>query len=213
MNHGRDLAIATIALVAAASLSSYPWEPEVAHTLVTCAVLLVPALVIAPDRSPSWLSPSPRVAVWAPLGAGGLASIAALGLLAGPLEVRGWSLSWGPVLLVLAVPVAEEAFFRGALLRLSRRHPVPLALVSTVLFGALHWKMGWPMVLTMTAIGAVLAALALGSRSIALPTVVHAAFNGLAVGYRDHSLAYVALALLVAGVVAATSWAIPRRTR
>jgi len=139
--------------------------------------------------------------------------MAALALLVFPLEIRGWSLSWEAVLLVLAVPVAEEAFFRGTLLRLSTRRPVLLAAVSALCFGALHWKLGGVMMVAMAALGAGLAALALVSRSVALPTIVHAVFNGLAVGYRERALSGVLLALAGAGVVAAAGWIVHRRSR
>jgi membrane protease YdiL (CAAX protease family) len=91
------------------------------------------------------------------------------------------------VLTVIAVPIVEELFFRGLLLRaLERRLPGPAAVAaSAVVFGLAHYQGGsahtaWTVVAGLAAVGLVLAALAHTTRRLGPSIVAHALFNLLA---------------------------------
>jgi membrane protease YdiL (CAAX protease family) len=91
------------------------------------------------------------------------------------------------VLTVIAVPIVEELFFRGLLLRaLERRLPAPAAIgASAVVFGLAHFQGGsartaWTVVAGLAAVGLVLATLAHATRRLGPGIVAHALFNLLA---------------------------------
>jgi membrane protease YdiL (CAAX protease family) len=92
------------------------------------------------------------------------------------------------VLTVIAVPVVEELFFRGLLLRaLAKRVPAPAALVvSAALFGLAHYqgnvaaRTAWTVVAGLFAVGMVLAVLAYGTKRLGPGIVAHSLFNLLA---------------------------------
>ena len=92
------------------------------------------------------------------------------------------------VLTVLAVPIVEELFFRGLLLRsLERRLPAAAAVaVSAVVFGLAHYqgdvsaKSAWTVVAGLFTVGIVLGALAHTFRRLGPGIVAHALFNLLA---------------------------------
>lgn len=199
MASGRDLILASLLVAAAAGVSSLAWEPVESHTLVVC-VIMGCGLAVARGRTPSLL-PADSPPGFTPVVLGLTLAGLSAALLAGPLHTRGLSVGLQGTLVVLAVPTAEEVLFRGALLRVLPRAPLAAALVSSLLFGALHWKLGWAMVPVMVAVGGILAALALLGRNLVLPVIAHTALNGLATGYREGSLVYVGEALLLAAVI------------
>ena len=93
--------------------------------------------------------------------------------------VRGTALTlMGPVVVVVA-PLGEEIFFRGFVYRgLRRRFPVwPAALISAVVFGAVHV---YPLLIpALFVVGLGLALLYERRRSLLAPVIAHATFNAL----------------------------------
>jgi membrane protease YdiL (CAAX protease family) len=95
--------------------------------------------------------------------------------------------AWGLVVLVVAglvAPVAEELFFREAILvRVFRDTPRGVAIVlSSAVFGLLHLSAGGPiLILTLFLMGVVLGELRLRTGSLGPPIVVHAVNNLAAV--------------------------------
>ena len=85
-------------------------------------------------------------------------------------------------LMVTLIPLAEETFFRGAMLGLARdRLGAPLALlVVSALFGLLHFPQGWPVVLAMTVLSVVLCLVVFSSGSVLWAVALHAGWNALA---------------------------------
>jgi uncharacterized protein len=88
---------------------------------------------------------------------------------------------------VLAAPLVEELLFRGLLLRsLLARLGTPLAVfVQAAMFGVVHLSptLGLgnvSLVLALTAVGAVLGAVAIWTRRLAAPIIAHALLNGVA---------------------------------
>lgn len=81
------------------------------------------------------------------------------------------------------IPLAEEAFFRGALLGLLRQRlgaPAALALVS-LMFGLLHMPQGWPVALAMTVLSVMLCLVVLSSGSVLWAVALHLGWNALAI--------------------------------
>jgi membrane protease YdiL (CAAX protease family) len=90
--------------------------------------------------------------------------------------------SWQPAVILLAVliaPAAEELFFREALYsRLMGRYPLAAGLLSSVAFGMLHFSAGGPvLVLTLAAMGGVLAWLRQTTGSLTAPFIAHSLNN------------------------------------
>jgi len=85
-------------------------------------------------------------------------------------------------LMLTLIPLAEEAFFRGAMLALVReRRGAPLALIIvSVFFGLLHLPQGWPMALTMTVLSVVLCLVVFSSGSALWAVTLHVGWNALA---------------------------------
>ena len=86
---------------------------------------------------------------------------------------------------VLGAPIVEELFFRGLLLRsLEKRVGAALAIVlSAAIFGLAHPQPLGPkalalVMISLAALGALLAALAVHTRRLGAPIVAHAVFNG-----------------------------------
>ncbi len=199
MATARSFALAAAVLAVAAALSRLPFGPVELHTLATSAVLLVGVLV-APGADPGWFPRSRRLAVVAPRVIAVTLALACLALVLGPLQIPATAAlpSLQGALVVAIVPIAEEAFFRGALLRLAPRHRAVSVASSAALFGMLHLALGWPAALMMTLAACALGALAVYTRAISLAVVLHASFNGLAVAYREAA----PLALLLPVVIA-----------
>ncbi len=197
----RDIAIAAGFAALACLVSRMPWQPAVSHTLATCAILGLGALAVTAPGPPRVFPTRRAVAFLAPLALGLPLAAGATVLLVGPLDVP-WSsptrLAPDTALVVALVPLVEEAFFRGALLRALPGRPVLGALFSSVLFGALHLQLGWWQAGGMAIAGLVLCALALATRSLVVPMVLHGVFNGLAAGYQERQPGTLAVAALVA---------------
>lgn len=83
--------------------------------------------------------------------------------------------------LILLVPPAEELYFRGLLLDILTQlwGRAVAALVSSLLFGLMHWPQG--LAIPMTVVALVLALAALASRSVLWAVAVHVCWNSLAV--------------------------------
>jgi membrane protease YdiL (CAAX protease family) len=145
-------------------------------------------------RAVAW--PAPRPARIALLGlAGGAAAFvvsltvgAVMNLIGIPVQEQEWArqllgdrasllrlVPW----IVVVVPLSEEVFFRGYVLRfLSQRGGVPIGLaVSTALFALVHFNPSG--ILVYLSIGAVLAWVYLRSGSIVAPICAHMIYNGL----------------------------------
>jgi membrane protease YdiL (CAAX protease family) len=198
------LAVAVLAL--AGGLAAVRFEPVAVHTLATCAVLLLGGVLVARDRRPGWLPDPGRRYTPAALSIGLLlvSAVALFGLLRVGASARIPAVQ--SVLVVLAVPAAEEIFFRGALLRLSPDHRAVSVVLSACAFGLMHHALGWPQVWVMTAAGALLGTLAVVTRSVALPIVVHCAFNALAVAYREQVPVALLLPLVAGFGLSFGSW-------
>lgn len=86
-----------------------------------------------------------------------------------------------PLGTVLAVAVAEEAFYRGVLLRAALLPPgwvgPALAVATVAAFALAHVTFGWPHVLAKAPLGAVAAAAALAFGSVLPALVAHLWFN------------------------------------
>src|SRR5207248_5323856 len=125
--------------------------------------------------------------------------VAVIRALSGPVKVsqdvgdtikkaHGAELLGAFVLTVIAVPIVEELFFRGLLLRsLERRIPAAAAvLVSAVVFGFAHYqgdvsgRTAMTVVAGLFAVGVVLGTLAHATRRLGPGIVAHALFNLLA---------------------------------
>lgn len=186
------------AVGAVIAISLLHWDPEWSHALATCVVLAAAALLIPLGPTPTLVAPRRWLADAGPLGVGVIACAAGVWLLIGPLQSTA-SVVTAPkaygLILVLGIPVAEEAFFRGALLRAAPSRPVLAAVGSSLLFGALHWSLGPTQAMLMAVLGGALAAVALATRSWAIPAVLHACYNGLATAYREEVGLYVILPL------------------
>jgi membrane protease YdiL (CAAX protease family) len=196
------------AVGAVIAISLLRWDPQWSHALATCVVLVTAALVIPLGPTPTLVAPRRWIADAGPLGVGVIACGAGVLLLIGPLQspvsVVTTPTPYG-LILVLGIPVAEEAFFRGALLRSAPSRPVLAAIGSSLLFGALHWSLGPSSAALMVVFGGVLAAVALATRSWAIPAVLHACYNGLATAYREEVGLYVILPLAWAVGLSAAS--------
>lgn len=208
MASARSFALAAAVLVLAAALARLPFAPVEAHTLATSAVLLVGGVLVARGTDPGWFPRSRRLAVQAPRVLALFLALVSLVLLLGPLEVPATLAlpSLQGALVIAVVPVAEEAFFRGALLRLAPAHRAVSIGVSATLFGLLHLALGWPVALMMALGGGALGALATGTRAISLAVVVHAAFNGLAVAYREAAPLALVLPVAIAVGLSLGAW-------
>jgi len=83
---------------------------------------------------------------------------------------------------VILAPIVEELLFRGVLLRalLRKVQPITAVLLSAVIFGLVHY-IGDPNTLpflpALTALGAVLAVVAIRSGDLSTPIFIHAGFN------------------------------------
>ncbi|MCU1462349.1 MAG: Abortive infection protein [Acidimicrobiales bacterium] len=103
-------------------------------------------------------------------------------------QAHGAELAAAFVLTVLAVPIVEELFFRGLVLRaLERRFPAAAAIVvSAVVFGFAHYqgdvpaKSAWTVVAGLFVVGIVLGVLAHRIGRLGPGIVAHALFNLLA---------------------------------
>jgi uncharacterized protein len=75
---------------------------------------------------------------------------------------------------------AEEYVFRGHItqgLLLALRKPIPTAVLSGVIFGAVHIPNGWPQAASATVFGVLLALIAIRTRGIAFTTGLHLVNN------------------------------------
>lgn len=206
MTSASSIALALVVLAIAGGIAAVPFEPVAVHTLATCAVLLAGGALVARGRRPGWL---PRGGRWyAPAALSiALALVSAVALF-GPLQAPGHvrpPTAQG-LLVVLAVPAAEEIFFRGALLRLRPDHRAVSVVVSACAFGLMHHPLGWTQVWVMTGAGALLGTLAVLTRSVALPVVVHGAFNALAVAYREDTPVALLLPLVAGFGLSFSGW-------
>jgi membrane protease YdiL (CAAX protease family) len=187
---------------------------ELAQGIVVDVVLVSTLLLWLRSRHPGWtgslrLVPPSRVGREVAIGAGlgvavrivaGIAAaivIAALTSFTGedvavPEQVvgdlEGLELVVFALFAVVVAPVTEEFVFRGLIYRAVRdRHGVlPGAVVSAVLFGAIHYVPGpWPdalaLQITMVVTGLGLALVYERRRTLLAPIVGHAAFNLIAV--------------------------------
>jgi sodium transport system permease protein len=96
------------------------------------------------------------------------------------LQLAGQPL-WVPLLVFAALPaLCEELLFRGAMLGLLRRamKPVPRVLAVALAFGCMHLLL--PRILPTAALGVLLGAASLRSRSLWVAVIMHAVNNGLA---------------------------------
>ncbi len=205
---------ALIGAAAVVVVSQLQLRPQWLQVTLTCAVLAAAAVAVAP-RQPPGLAARPR---W--LGLAGLPALIAAIAAGSALALHAlWGrslsdpapLTAAGILLVVAVPYAEEAFFRGALLRAAPSRLLPAMLASSLLFGALHWRLGPAMVLVFFGLAMIAAGLAWTLRSWALPAVLHAGVNGLATAYREEQLLYAILPLAWA-IVLPVATLLERRT-
>lgn len=102
----------------------------------------------------------------------------------GDTRFRGASLRSGVVAFVagtLIAGVVEESVWRGyAIRRFARRWSVGTAVaVSSVLFGLLHWGLGWEGIVITGVNGALLAGLFVWRKALLAPAVAHATVNAL----------------------------------
>jgi len=102
----------------------------------------------------------------------------------GDARFRGASLRPGAAALVagtLFAGVVEESVWRGyAVSRFAARWSAGVAVaLSSVLFGLLHWGLGWEGVVITGINGALLAGLFLWRKNLLAPAVAHAAVNAL----------------------------------
>jgi membrane protease YdiL (CAAX protease family) len=123
-------------------------------------------------------------------GAGAwIATLVVLSLIDLAIAPHGFSLSASPATLGLAAAAvvalsvqtfAEEFVFRGYLtgaLLLAFRRPLPAALVSGLIFGAVHIPNGWPQAAGATVFGVFLALIAIRTGSLAFGAGLHFANN------------------------------------
>ncbi|MFC4950667.1 CPBP family intramembrane glutamic endopeptidase [Pseudonocardia sp. GCM10023141] len=172
---------------------------------VQWSALAAVALTLVLDRGVSSGSIGLALPNW-PAGAGpvlisasiGLAAAVAAGIVLGVRGARsGTGLPVAPESIAPMIPVtrterywaaavavgagaSEELVFRGLLLAVAvglGLHPVLAAAVLTVVFGAAHRYQGVGGVVTTTVFGAVMSAIALGTQSLLLPIVLHAALD------------------------------------
>lgn len=102
----------------------------------------------------------------------------------GDVRFRGASLRPGAAALVvgtLFAGVVEESVWRGyAVSRFAARwSPAVAVALSSVLFGLLHWGLGWEGIVITAVNGALLAGLFLWRKNLVAPAVAHAAVNAL----------------------------------
>lgn len=102
----------------------------------------------------------------------------------GDVRFRGASLRPGAAAFVtgtLIAGVVEESVWRGyAIRRFARRWSAGAAVaLSSVLFGLLHWGLGWEGVVITGINGALLAGLFLWRKSLLAPAIAHATVNAL----------------------------------
>jgi membrane protease YdiL (CAAX protease family) len=187
---------------------------ELAQGIVVDAVLIGTLLAWLGTRHRGWrealrLVPRSRVAREVAIGAGlgvavrlvaGIAAAIVIAILtavtdrevAVPEQVtgdlQGFELVVFAVFAVVVAPVTEEFLFRGLIYRSIRdRHGIALgAVVSAVLFGAIHYVPGpWPdalaLQITMVVTGLGLALVYERRTTLLAPIVGHAAFNLIAV--------------------------------
>ena len=155
--------------------------------------LTLPSLVLIG----ALLSPGKGAYAWRPLLKGGKrpgpAAMCTLCVAALVLAFAGlWPASGLPLgipgllqalLLLTIIPLAEEAFFRGALLDLLRQRlgaPAALAIVS-LMFGLLHMPQGWPVALAMTVLSVMLCLVVFSSGSVLWAVALHLGWNALAI--------------------------------
>ncbi|HEX9375619.1 MAG TPA: type II CAAX endopeptidase family protein [Actinomycetota bacterium] len=101
-----------------------------------------------------------------------------------PSDIGGGALVLTALVVTVAAPVAEELLFRGLLFRSIRdRHGFwPAAVVSSALFGLVHWQ-GSPweasllLVVTLAFVGLALAAIYEWRRNLLANMAAHCAFN------------------------------------
>lgn len=87
---------------------------------------------------------------------------------------------WWMAAVSVGAGVSEELVFRGLLLAVAVGSGVPpllAAAVLTVVFGAVHLYQGWAGMLSATVLGAVMFAITLGTGSLLIPIVLHAAID------------------------------------
>jgi membrane protease YdiL (CAAX protease family) len=109
-----------------------------------------------------------------------------------PITPRNWSqLPVGVLVIVILAPLSEEAYFRGLALGWGRQHwgRGIAVLFSSVLFGLVHLKWavpggldGWLISAELTAMGAVLALVAMRTRTLWASCATHALNNLCALG-------------------------------
>ena len=215
-SRSRDVITVVLALGTAGVLGRVTWDPIASHTLVTCVAMLVGAVLVARGPAPRWFPRGWVRAAALPCGVGLASTAVAAWLLLGPLSGAGRPtapLDANVVLLVIMVPVAEEGLFRGALLRLAPQRPIAAALASSAVFALLHAQLGWGQVALMGAVGCGLCAVALRTRGLALPIVLHGVFNALAAGYQGNQPTALLLAVGLTVAVAAAGWLAAREER
>lgn len=187
-------------LLAAGCVAHVPWSPAWTHTATTCALLGGGALLVGRGRTPLWFPARSRRAAILPLAVGLPLAGAATVLLMGPLDAP-WDpsrqLALQAALVASLVPLAEEAFFRGALLRIIPGSRALAIAVSSLLFGALHLQLGPVQAGIAACGGGLLCVLALTTGSLVVPMVIHLVYNGLATSYQEKQPA-----LLLASVLA-----------
>jgi len=182
-----------------------PSARETAGAMLVAIGALAP--VYAASRAMSaWLQPPPDLADF----------------YAGFLPTSRAALVAGGLGIVVLAPLAEELLFRGLVLRaLARVVAMPIAVVaSAVAFGAVHGSL-WLLV-PVSVLGLVLAAVTSRTNGIACAWIVHAVFN--AVAYVElcatHDVAtdavarFVTRAPIAVGLVAMFAcgwWVLPRR--
>ncbi len=209
----KDLGIAVGTLALLAVVSTLHWQPVESHTLVTAALLIACASSFARRGSPPFVAPRPWLARIGPLVLGVALAVGSALLLAGPMELppRLSTPTLQGLLLVTLIPLGEELYFRGALLRCAPRHPILAWGVTTVLFAAMHHQSGVFMMVAMAVIGTALGGLVLATRSVAMGVVLHASFNGLGAAWQERDWCYLALPLVVAAAVSVPGWLPVRR--
>ena len=211
----RDRWLAGAVLLAAGGVSCVPWSPPWTHTLATCVLLGGGGVLVGRGRVPRWFPSTARRALVVPLAVGlPLAAVAALLLVVG-LEVPwtpGRGIPLQAALVATLVPVAEEMFFRGALIRAIPGPRIAAIGISSVLFGALHLQLGVVPAVVAAVAGGILCALALGTGSLVVPMAIHLVYNGLATSYREGQPALLACSTLAVLGLAALGAAVRRTT-
>lgn len=211
----RNLLGAAATLAGVALIARVPVADMAPLDVATCAVLLLAAGNVARRGSPYLISAAGRLPGWIPLAAASLFTAGSAWLLLGPLAPAlhapsAWS--FHGVLLVTAIPVAEELFFRGTLLRILPRARGLSVVGSAAMFGLLHLQLGWQVALGMALAGCALGGLALATRSLALPIALHACFNGLATAYQEGRPWYLVGPLALVLGLWVVSWVVRRRS-